>query len=456
MSTFLGSGQVASQNLAIATGYGILDREYRKKLGMKVPKYKALSIFRELEGKMKPIEKTGRHSFYHYEEGDWFNAAVTITGAPVTGVANQVGITLSAADHFNAGTQSYPIVGNMAVFENETPGLVTAIDRSTPNAHIVTIKSLIGTNNVQTAAVTGGSVVFFGNAQAEESDSVEMRVPQYSKITNNIHTTRATYKVTDFAAQNKVEFTDPESGQPYIHYKGISETADTMSMNEELNLILSDYSNGLTNAGGKSVTTAGGLIPQITANGQSAEYFTDVDMATFDDMVLLIDDNYGDDQYMVGTGKNLSLALKNWLADFTKFDASYIYFDGGKEQALKFDFKGVNLGGVDFYFNTWDILSHKGSLGAGNMPYRHMGVLIPCGNGKDPISQEMVPYLQIRYSEPQGAAHEVQGDIKIFETGGNASKGATNAVMNRVVDFVSYKAIQITNREKFVVLRKAD
>lgn len=454
MSTFSGSRQAATQDLSIATGYGILDRDFRKKLGMKVPKFKALSILRQLEGKMKPLEPVIRHSFYHYEEGDWFNASVTIAAITTPGGAGTVTIQLSAGDHVNSGTQSYPIVGNMAVFENELPGLVTAVDRSTPNAHKVLIKSLTGSNAIQTAGTNGGALTFFGNAQAEASGATEMRVPIVTKITNQIHTSRAYYKVTDFAAQNEVEF--EYEGQKYLHVKGIDETADTFAMNEELNLILSDYSSGLTDAGGRSVTTAGGLIPQITANGQNADYFTDVDMSTWDDMVLLIDDNYGDDQYMVGMGKNLALSLKNWLSDFTKFDATYVYFDGGKEQALKFDFKGINIGGVDFYFITWDLFSHKGSLGAGNMPYRNMGVLIPCGNTKDPRSGEMVPYLQLRYSAPQGAANEVQGDIKVWETGGNAKKGGTDANSQREIHMISYKALQISNREKFVILRKAD
>lgn len=454
MSTFAGARQASTQDLSIATGYGILDRDFRKKLGMKVPKFKALSILRQLEGKMKPLEPVIRHSFYHYEEGDWFNASITIAAITTPGGAGTVDIQLSAGDHVNGGTQSYPIVGNMVVFENELPGYVLSVNRATPNAHTVRVKSLTGSNAIQTAGTVGGAATFFGNAQAEASGATEMRVPIVTKITNQIHTTRGYYKVTDFAAQNEVEF--EYEGQKYLHIKGIDEMSDTFSMNEELNMILSDYSTGLTDATSRSITTAGGLIPQVTANGQSADYFTDVDMATWDDLVLLIDDNYGDDQYMVGTGKNLTLALKNWLTDFTKFDASYVYFDGGKDQALKFDFKGIQIGGVDFYFNNWDMLSHKGSLGAGNMPYRSMGILVPCGNTKDPRSGEMTPYLQLRYSAPQGAPSEVQGDIKVWETGGNAKKGATNDISQREIHMISYKALQISNREKFVILRKAD
>jgi hypothetical protein len=455
MSTFVGARQASDENLAIATGYGILDRSFRKKLGMKVPKYKALSLLRQLEGKMRPAEVTSRHEFYHHEEGDWFNTSVTIAAAN-NGVAGQTTITLSAADHYEAGARSYPTVGQLAVFENEVVGYVFSIDRANANAHTAVIKNINPSNNVQAAAIIGSTVSFYGNVFAEVDVAEEMHVPVTSKVTNYIHKSSKTYRVTDFAAQNETEF--EYDGQKYLYVKGIDETADRFAMEEELNLIITPLSASLTNAGGKALQTANALIPQITDNGQTFEYADGVDMATFDDMVLLINDNYGDTEYMIGQGINLSLSMKNWLVDFSKNgdnNVSFNYFDGGKEQALKFDFTGVMIGGIDFYFSRWEILSHKGSLGAGNMPYRHMGIAIPCGNTKDPQSGDMMPYMQLRYSKPQGAAHEVQGDIKVFETGGTAKRGATEKSQRREITMVSYKSLQINNREKFVIMRKS-
>lgn len=454
MSTFLGSRQ-GTDNLALATGYGILDRDFRRTLGMKVPKFKALSIFRELEGRMEPMAKTINHEYYFYEEGDWFNAACTIAVADV-GTPNQVTITISSADHVNSGASSYPLLNQLVVFENETVGFVSALNRSVASAHTFTIKRLNTDQDVQTAAVLGSKVVFYGSVFGEASDTPETRVPVVTKVTNYIHTTRKAYKVTDWSQQNETEF--EFKGQKFLYVKGLEETADQFAMEEELNCIITPLAASLTDAAGGSLKTVNALIPQIRSNGQNVEYFDEPDLAFQQDTVLTIDANYGDDEYFIGQGRDVSLANDNWLVDFTRGGdnrISYNAFDGGQEQALKFNFKSIELGGVTMHFDTWAILSHQGSLGAGDMPYRNMQIMIPAGRGLDE-QKNSVPYLRMRYSEPQGAPHEVQGDVKIFEHGGASRRGATNGVQQRFVEYISYKSLEMRNREKFLIARKGN
>lgn len=449
-----GARQAAVENLSIATGYGILDRDFRKALGMKVPKYKALSILRELDGKMEPIKQVRRHQFYFYEEGDWFNASVTIAAKSNSG--SNILITLSTGDHYDSGTHSYPVVNQLVVFTNETVGFIVSINRTTPNAHVLTVAPYNAAQAVQTAAVVGDALCCYGNVQPEKSLQTEMRVPNISKITNFIHTSRERYSVTDWAEQNEIEF--EYDGQKFLYVKGIAETADRFAMQEEMNLFLTPANDGtLVDASSNALLGATGLIPQITTNGQSFEYDGDFTMADFDDMVLLIDDNYGDDEYLGGLGRNLSLSMKNWLVDFSKFQntgISFDYFDGGKEQALSFDFTTMALSGITFHFNLWEILSHAGSLGAGALPYRFMGIFIPCGNTKDPENNSSVPYLQLNYSPPKGAPHTIQGDIKVYETGGDARSAPTSDQQIRDIHMISYKSLAVRNREKFIIARK--
>lgn len=450
MSTFIGAKN-GTDNLALATGYGILDRDFRKELGMKVPKFKALSIMRALEGRMEPLERTKVHTPYFYEEGDWFNAKVTISAADI-GTPNQVTITLSAEDMQDSGTTSYPTVGNLVVFENETVGFASVVTRTT-NAHTVLIKRLNTDQDVQGAAVVGTKAVFYGNVFGESSDTPEGRVPYVSKITNTIHTSREPYTITDWSAQNETEF--EFEGQKYLYVKGLEELGDRFAMQEELNLILTPGAVSLTDANSVALKTATGLIPQIRANGQNVTYYDQPDLAFFQDTVLTMDANYGDEEYFVGQGKNFSLATDNWLVDFTKGGdnrISYNAFDGGKEQAVSFDFKSISLGGVTLHFDTWPILSHTNSLGAGDMPYRNMAIMIPAGMGRDE-NKNAVPYMRMRYSEPMGSPSEVQRDVKVFEHGGASRKGATNGIQKRIVEMISYKTLEIRNREKFVIAR---
>lgn len=452
MSTFIGATS-GTNNLALATGYGVLDREFRRDLGMKVPKYRALSIMRQLEGRMAPMELTRNHEYYYWEEGDWFNANITIAAID-TSTPGVVVVTLSAADHQNTGTTSYPLENQLAIFEDETVGFVSVKDTTNASAHTLTIKKLNNDQDVQAAAVIGSKIVLYGGVFGESSDTPGTRVPYVSKVTNYIHTNRVASKITDWSAQNETEF--EYNGQRFLYAKGLDELADRFAMEEELNMILTPLAASLTDKNSNALKTVNALIPQIRSNGQNVEYIDEPDLAFMQDTVLTIDANYGDDEYFIGQGRRASLANDNWLVDFTKGGdnrISFNAFDGGQQQAVSFDFKSISLGGVTMHFDTWPIFSHQGSLGQQSYPDFMLG--IPAGMGLDE-NRNAVPYLRMRFAKPEGAAWEVQGDIKVFEHGGASRRGATNGVQNRYVEMISYKSIEIRNREKFFVARKGN
>lgn len=450
------SFQSASTNMAILTGYGALDRQFRKKLGFTSPSFSDLSFLRDLKmnNKLKPNELSGRSEFYYYERLDHLKANATIVSASNTTVDGtpSVIITLSPQDHYNAGKNSYPIPNNDALFSNQVSGLVVSVNRTTDNAHTVTIKSLTGTTDVQTAAAVGSVVNFVGVSVGEASAQVEMRNPRISKVTNKIKTTRGRYTVTDHAAQNKVEFTTIND-QPYIHYLGIAETTERFEMDEEMALLTNNINTAtVTDASGREITTTLGLIPNIRTNGTELDYYGDIDLATIQDWFSTIIANYGDGEYLCMNGLKFGFALQNWAVDFAKYDGTYSFFDGS-DMAFKHEFKGIKMPGIDIqvYFKNSRVFNHAGTLGNDKLVYQGAGVFIPCGQHMSPVTSEMSPYLQIRYLQPQGSPNEIQGDIKVWETGANAKNGATSDVLEQSVHMASYKALQAENLKKFFV-----
>ena len=453
-----GGFQSSGENVTLISGYDIYDRDFYKKLIRKVPRASALKWMRNVKGYMGK-RKAIRHTYYFHEEGQWMDSAATI--ASVVDGTTYVDITLAAANHENTGAQSFPVVGNTVVFENEAAGYVYSVNRTTPSAHSVRVYPVdTGVNNILASAVVGTTMVFYSNAQSEESTATEVRVPKTSKVTNYIQTFREAYKVTDHAMQNETEFS--YKGQKFLYPKGIDEMMDRFEYQEELGLLINPSSASLVNAGAKAIRLAKGLIPQITDSGNTLEYFGTPDMTTIDDAILILNRAYGVNDYMVGQGINIGLGWKNWLIDFAKAgdnNVSFNAFDGGKEQALNFNFQSIGVNSYTFHMSTWDLFSHSDSLGAGNMPYRDMAVFIPMGTTKNPLSDDggesQEPYLQLVYSDPGGAANQNKGSYCVFSDGALAPGGATNDGMYWRVNAVSYKSLEARCLNKFLILRKA-
>lgn len=442
----------------LVSGYDIYDRDFYKKLIKKVPRAAALQWMRVIKGYMAK-RKAIRFQYYFHEEGQWMSASATIAAA--TDHTTYVDLTLSSGDHLNAGKSSFPVVGQTVVFENEACGYITAISRAVDSAHVVSVYPVDTTvNNILASAVVGTSMVFYSNAQQEESSATESRTPNTVKVTNYLQTFRESYKVTDHAKSNQTEFT--YNGQPFLHPKGIDDMMDRFALQEELGLLINQSSSGLVNAGSKNITLATGLIPQITNNGNTLEYFGTPDMTTIDDAILILNRSYGEHDYVVGQGLNINLGWKNWLIDFNQNadkGISFSAFDGGKEQALNLNFKTISIEPYNFHMQTWDLLSHADTLGAGNMPYKDMAVFIPMGTTKNPDAgdgfKDNEPYLQLVYADPGGAPHQNMGDHIKFSDGALAPGGATTDGMYWRINALSYKGLEARCRNKFLILRKA-
>lgn len=449
------AGVQTSENYALISGYDIYDRDFYKKLIKKVPRAAALQWMRVVKGYMSK-RKAIRHTYYYHEEGQWMSAAATI--AAITDNTTYATITLSAGDHTDAGTSSFPVVGQTVVFENEAVGYIQSVNRSVASAHTINVYPVDTTiNNIVASAVNGSTMVFYSNAQQEESSATEVRVPKTSKVTNYIQTFREAYKVTDHAMQNQTEF--EYNGQKFLHPKGIDDMMDRFAMQEDLGLLINPSSNGLVNAGSKAIRLAKGLIPQVTDSGNTLEYFGTPDMTTVDDAILILNRSYGVHDYAVGQGLNINLGWKNWLIDFAgggDNNISFSPFDGGKQQAINLNFKSIGIEPYTFHMQTWDVLSHADTLGAGNMPYKDMAIFIPMGMAKNPEGEtEYEPYLQLVYSDPGGAPNQNKGDHCVFSDGALAPGGATTDGMYWRINAVSYKSLEVRCLNKFLILRKA-
>jgi len=459
-ATYGNSGENYGQILAygLVSSYDIYQRDYYKKLIQRVPKAAALQWMRVVKGYMGK-RKAKRFQYYYHENGQWMSASATVTTVVDNGT--NATITLAPGDHLNGGKQSFPVVGQTVLFENQTAGYVYSVNRTVDSAHTVTVYPVDSTNyNIIAAAVVGSSMVFYSNAQQEQSSATESRTPNTDKVTNYIQAFRESYLASDFAQGNETEF--EWNGIPFLHPLGIDEMMDRFAYQEDLALLVNPASNALTNANSKNIQMATGLIPQINANGNTLEYFGTPDMTTVDDAILILNRSYGEHDYIVGQGLNLNLGWKNWLIDFnlnSDKNISFDAFDKGKEQAVSLNFKSINIEPYNLHMQTWDCLAHSDSLGAGNMPYKDMAVFIPMGTTMNPEPgdgyNDREPYLQLVYADCGGAAHENKGDHRVWSDGALAPGGATSDAAFWRINAMSYKGLEIRCRNKFLILTKA-
>ena len=450
----------AAQTYALFNPLDLYQDEVYQKLIGRVPYMSSLSWLKSLEGRMSK-RKVRRHEYSYYEEGQFMNAKATILSVTPNGA--KFDIVLSPGDHSDlggTGKTSFPVKNMSVVFQDgKTTGFVESVNTTSDSAHVVTVKKWNPSQDIGAVALAGTTMVFFSNAQPEKSGKTTPRVPQFEKVTNYMQVMRESFDDSDFDMQNYTWF--EADGKRYLWYKGINDTMQRVEFQKEAACLLTPQASGLTDASNNSISSMNGLLPVIDQSGTTLEYFNQPDGASFDEVMLSLDNNFGDKKYIVGCGHNLMLALKNFLVAFGQNgtgNLSFSPFQGGSEQAIKLDFKSYSVGAYEFYFQQWDIFSHKDSLGAAGLPYRHYGVFMPAGmtRNTDPDrregDKEYEPYIQLvspHWGRAAGTNID-KGEYLMWETGALAAGGPTDDIANAVVHVLMYLSFEIRCRHKFL------
>lgn len=458
---FKGAGASAQggASYALFNPMDIYEDEIYDQLVKTVPYMSSLSWLKRIAGRHTK-RKVRRSEWSFYEEQQFMKAAAKI--ASITPNGAMFDIVLSAADHGDiggAGESSFPVEGMSCLFQDgKTTGYVNTVTRTTPGAHMVTVKKWNASQDISTVATVGSTIMFFSNAQPERSTKTEARQETFEKITNKMQIVREYYDTSDVELQNQTWF--EAAGRKYLWYTNIEKTAQRFQFQKEAAILLTPPAESLTNKNNKPINSAYGLIPQIDANGLTLEYFNKPDGAAFDEVMLALDNNYAEKKYIVGHGMNLMLKLKDYLVEFAKNgtgNISFSPFSGGESQAIKLDFKSYSVGSYEFYFQNWDIFSHKDSLGADGLPFRHMGIFIPAGTTRnaDPDLPEGAaqyePYIQLitpTWGKNAGGNAD-KGDYLMWETGALANPFPTNDEISVGVNMVTYLGLEIRCRHKF-------
>jgi hypothetical protein len=388
---------------------------------------------------------TDNKLFYHYEskgrQMSYVTASATVAGAEGAAIT----VTLAAGNYFGSGARSLPEVG--MIFYNSRTGVesrVTAVNKTTPSAHTMTIQPVIAT---QLASVLANDVLQGRGYKyvGEASDYTATTVQTIDKYTNFTTQIRIDSKFTDLNLAEAIDF--EYDGQRYYKYKQLADDNKKFLLQKELMLMDSNLTDNL----GYNESGSAGVIQQAQANGLNVGYSTFSAQTTFADIERQLDSQGAPQEYDWLCDVNQHIAIQNALGnDFQNGAVVYAQNADSANLDLARGFKSFAPYQRKFNFTRYLPFSDAAFYGssATGSQRANFGLLIPKGTSTDAKTRNVVPRFNIRYQDILGNGQKVQ----IAETGGLA-KVPTSSKMELVVSQVAYYGVQVMGANQYCIVK---
>ncbi len=420
------------------------------------------------------MEKVEGRAFFHFEDLGKLMAAVTNKTAVVAPAAGAtVTIAIATNDHYNGGTQSPIRVGEtVRLASNGVEGKVLTVNKTTPNAHTMTVRPLKSAQafvSAGSANLLANEIIKLGsNTEAgEASTNIDPQVPIDERINNTTTEIRDDWKATDRAEMEAIYYDYVADGgfmsagiergkQGAYTYRGLVAANRRFLNNIDFKLLFGgEQTNTGLNAG--TVGTKG-LVPEIVSRGNAVTYSLGS---------LGISKLHAITAQMMVNGN----AQQNvWLMDifqrqefddtlFAQYPAgAYVWGSGSASEQASVAY-GFDSFKIDNYmlqlkmyggFNT--------EVTHGKTPdvdqYRNFGIIMPqgevtakYGNGGGAPVQGRLKNVQVMYQEPMGGGTIANG-VKVWEFGGNSEVNMTGT-LDHTVSMVAYKAVRAAGLQQF-------
>ena len=272
---------------------------------------------------------------------------------------------------------------------------------------------------------------------------------------------------SDASAIGWVEVSGEEGQNGYLWYlKAEGDTRARFGDYLEMSMLESELSLAAAAAGvpaGSADTGAGGsgtegLFAAIEARGHQSTGITGVnaatDLAEFDAMLAVFDQNGAIEENMLFVDRGTSLAMDDMLASMNSYGAggtSYGVFDNNENMALNLGFSGFRRGSYDFYKSDFKYLNDKGTRGALNDTVTNIrGVVVPAGVSSvydEQLGSNMKrPFLHVRYRQSQTESRK----MKTWVTGSVGAMTSGKDVME--VHYLSERCLITQGANNFMLL----
>ena len=386
--------------------------------------------------------------------------------------SNNVYTVINDMDGNTVGADHGVRVGDMVVMSNASAtakGYVSAVSGADVTVlgyaddHIV---SADGLNSTTVAAGDTRLLVIGSEFEKGSAARTTANAPQFKSHSNKHLIMRDYYEVSgsDATAIGWVEVSGEEGQNGFLWY--LKAEGDTRArFSDYLEMTMLEAETAHADAGAIGGTDGGalqdgtqGLFQAITTRGHQTTGVTGVnaatDLAEFDAMLAVFDQNGAIEENMMFVDRGTSLAMDDMLASMNSYGAggtSYGVFDNSEDMALNLGFSGFRRGSYDFYKSDFKYLNDKGTRGGLNDTVNAIrGVVVPAGVSSvydEQLGKNMKrPFLHVRYRASEMESRK----LKTWVTG---SVGAlTSGVDSMQVHYLSERCLVTQGANNFMLM----
>jgi hypothetical protein len=412
------------------------------------------------------MEQVHNRDYFWFENRGKLMPAITLAAGGTSTAGSTVTATLSAADHFNSGTQTPLRIGEtLRAAATNTEWEILTIPVTTANAFQFTLRP----KQPITATLAAGDVMIFGGITdvGEASDTNVSLAHLDQRYANTITEIRDTFSATDLAEMTEVYYTGGFSGEApggvsqagtsLYTLKGLHKTNTRFLNNVEQKLMKGDV---LTNTGMNSSTSVGaqGFIPKILVDGETVGYSSPtLDIQKMHEITRIMDVNgcasenlwiqdiYQRQNFSDGIFKEFPAGAYQWGKNEKSEEAAVAY--------------GVQSFQLDNYmFKVKKYKQFNTESFTGKTPtvdyFRNFGIICPQGETRDAKDvTKTYKNLTLMYQEPLKApTHGSVGNgIRVWPWGGGSIAG-TNGKMQDNVEMITYRSLRAVCANQFVVV----
>lgn len=404
---------------------------------------------------------------------DWFEArgknclAVSAASAVTVPTAGaNVEVTLSAADHFDGGTESPLREGEtVRIASSNVEGKIVSIDDSAYPFKF-TVRPLKSTQKFAgiSGGIAAGEVIKLAGATdvTEGSSELDSQVALDVKYSNTVTTVRDDWQATDDAQMTTVWYNEGVAGSPqggvgqagtsYFTYKALVETEKRFLNQLEEKLMLGGT---VTNSGLGTSSGSQGFIDKVLERGQVINYGSGtIDIAKMHEITNAMAVQGCPKQAMWIT----DLFQKQQISDSLKNEfpaGAFVWGSGEKseEASLAYGFDKLSIDG--YVFQIGKTRTFNTEIKYGKTPssdyFRNFGVICPLGETVNPKNGGKMKNLSVMVQNPVGGGTTGNG-IRVWTHGG-ASMNPTDGTLVGKISMVTYRGTRVTAANQFITVQ---